>query len=98
MRFLLCTALLLLGTPLSAATLRCGSDLISSGARADEVLEKCGEPATRNRIGLHERVDASGRLEWVTAEEWIYGPRNGMYYFLRFEGNRLDEIESQRRR
>ncbi|MBP7188599.1 MAG: DUF2845 domain-containing protein, partial [Thiopseudomonas sp.] len=29
-------------------------------------------------------------------QEWVYGPNNGMYHYLRFEGNRLTSIESQR--
>jgi hypothetical protein len=32
----------------------------------------------------------------VPIEEWTYGPRNGMYHFLRFEGNRLRDIDSKR--
>ena len=98
MRSLVCLALLLIGMPLYAGTLRCQSQLIGTGDRADEVLQKCGEPTSRDHIGLRERADAFGRFELVPVEEWIYGPRNGMYYYLRFEGNRLVEIDSQRRR
>ena len=29
-------------------------------------------------------------------QEWIYGPWNGMLYFVRFEGNRLSAIQSRR--
>ncbi|MCC6074213.1 DUF2845 domain-containing protein [Pseudomonas sp. GCM10022188] len=94
----LCLALLLAATPLYAGSLRCQSQLVATGDRADEVLHKCGEPATRDHIGMRERTDAYGRFELVPVEEWSYGPRNGMYYFLRFEGNRLVEVDSQRRR
>ncbi|SDT27197.1 DUF2845 domain-containing protein [Pseudomonas oryzae] len=94
----LCLILLLIAPPLYAGSLRCQSQLVTTGDRADEVLRKCGEPATRDQIGLRERTDAYGRFELVPVEEWSYGPRNGMYYFLRFEGNRLVEVDSQRRR
>jgi len=94
----LCLALLLTATPLYAGSLRCQSQLVATGDRADEVLYKCGEPATRDQLGVRERRDAFGRFELVPVEEWGYGPRNGMHYFLRFEGNRLVEIDSQRRR
>lgn len=98
MRSILCLALLLIGTPLYADSLRCSSKLIISGDRASEILEKCGEPASREQIALRERTDETGRFELVPVEEWIYGPRNGMYYYLRVEGSRLVEIHSQRRR
>lgn len=41
------------------------------------------------------------RREWgkryeVEVQEWVYGPWNGMLYFVRFEGNRLSAIQSRR--
>ncbi len=90
--------LLLLAVPAGAATLRCGSALISTGDHALEVQEKCGEPASRSVIGYRQRGDHWSNYEEVRIDEWIYGPRSGMYYFLRFEANRLTEIRSQRRR
>lgn len=98
MKRFLCLALLLNSLPLSAASLRCGSELISTGDHVSEVLDKCGEPASRDTIGYRERVDVLGRFEEVRVDEWVYGPRSGMYYYLRFEGNRLTEIDSRRRR
>lgn len=77
-----------------ADTLRCGSQLVSIGDRAFEVEEKCGEPQQRDQIGYS--IDRYGRYDF-RLEEWVYGPRNGMYYFLQFEGNRLVRIEARRR-
>ena len=77
----------------AADTLRCGSQLISFGDRASEVLRKCGEPQTRDTIAY--KRSANWREE-VQVEEWVYGPSNGMYQYLRFEGNRLVNIESKR--
>lgn len=89
--------LALLLTPLTqAATLRCGSGLVTSDDHLSEVQSKCGEPATRAFLGYREVIDAYGGTTQVPIEEWIYGPRNGMYYYLRFEANRLIKVESKR--
>lgn len=94
---LLALPLLLLAGPSSAAsTLRCGSALISLDDHVSEVQNKCGEPVSRDQLGYREVVDYYGFRSEVPIEEWIYGPRSGMYYYLRFEGNRLVKIESKR--
>lgn len=98
MKAFLCLLLVALSAPLSAATLRCSSALISTGDHTSEVLDKCGEPNSREVIGYRQRGDYWGNYEEVRIDEWVYGPRSGMYYFLRFEGNRLTEIDSQRQR
>ncbi|MBZ9781338.1 DUF2845 domain-containing protein [Pseudomonas sp. REP124] len=77
----------------AADTLRCGSQLISVGDRAGEVLQKCGEPVSRDMLGYKRSVN---RREEFPVEEWTYGPKSGMYQFLRFEGNRLTQITSKR--
>ncbi|WAJ38572.1 DUF2845 domain-containing protein [Pseudomonas sp. GOM7] len=90
---------LLLCLPLLAqasSTYRCGSALVSKEAPTSEVLNKCGEPSSRAFLGYKEVVDAYGFRNEVSVEEWIYGPNNGMYHFLRFEGGRLNEIRSKR--
>ena len=61
-------------------------------------ISKCGEPISREFVGYREVLDAYGFRNEVAVEEWAYGPRNGMYQFLRFEGNRLVKIESKRGR
>lgn len=86
---------LLLASPAVAQTLRCGSDLVSLGDRAFEIIRKCGEPQYRDTVGY--TVGPHQRLE-LAIEEWVYGPRNGMTYILRLEGNRLVRIESSRQR
>ncbi len=77
----------------AADTLRCGSQLISVGDRSGEVLQKCGEPVSRDVLGYKRSVD---RREEFQVEEWTYGPNGGMYQYLRFEGNRLKQITSKR--
>ncbi|WP_447891814.1 DUF2845 domain-containing protein [Pseudomonas atacamensis] len=74
-------------------TLRCASQLISLGDRASEVLQKCGEPVSRDVLGYKR---SANRREEFQVEGWTYGPNNGMYQYLRFEGNRLRQINSKR--
>lgn len=78
-----------------ADTLRCGSQLVSTGDRAFEVERKCGPPAQRDLVGYG--LSPNGRQEFVL-EEWTYGPNNGTFSILTFEGNRLVRIASQRER
>lgn len=82
----------------AASTHRCGSSLVSLDASTGEVRQKCGEPVSAGMIGYREVLDDYGFRQEVQVEEWTYGPSNGMYHFLRFEGNRLRRIESQRGR
>lgn len=77
----------------AADTLRCGSQLISVGDRSSEVLQKCGEPVSRDLLGYKR---SANRREEFQVEEWTYGPSGGMYQYLRFEGNRLKQITSKR--
>jgi hypothetical protein len=77
----------------AADTLRCGSQLINVGDRSSEVLQKCGEPVSRDLLGYKRSAD---RREEFQVEEWTYGPNGGMYQYLRFEGNRLKQITSKR--
>jgi hypothetical protein len=88
--------LLLASTAEAASTLRCGTRLISLDDLAGEVEDKCGTPVQRDFLGYKEVLDIYGYVHEVEIEEWTYGPKNGMYYFLRLEGNRVTKIESKR--
>ena len=83
-------------TSQAASTLRCGSALISLGDTAADVLRKCGEPASRAFTGYVEAPGYNGRFNSLPVEEWVYGPNNGMYQYLRLQGNRLIDITSRR--
>ncbi|WP_084312740.1 DUF2845 domain-containing protein [Pseudomonas jinjuensis] len=96
MPYLLLPLLLLAGLDLQAASLRCNSKLISTGDSTSDVLARCGEPVDRSSLGYKEVVGDWGMRNEVLVEEWIYGPWNGMVYFVRFEGNRLTTIQSRR--
>ncbi len=84
----------------AASTMRCSSKLVSLDDLSSQVESKCGTPVNREHVGYREVATytygyQTGFSE-VPVEEWIYGPRNGMYYYLRFEANRLVKIESKR--
>ena len=80
----------------SADSMRCGSTLISSGDTTSDALSRCGEPVDRSYLGTRIVVGDWGQREEVRVEEWIYGPWNGMLYFVIFKGNRVDSIQSKR--
>jgi len=93
-RLLFALAMVLAASQAYAAdTLRCGSQLISVGDRSSEVLQKCGQPVSRDLLGYKR---SANRREEFQVEEWTYGPNGGMYQYLRFEGNRLRQITSKR--
>lgn len=84
-------------TAYASSSLRCGSQLISLGDDQASVRRKCGEPVHQEFLGYRERQDQWGFYHELELQEWVYGPRNGMYQFLQFEGNRLSKIQSKRR-
>src|SRR3989338_3434246 len=76
------------------ASLRCENGIASEGQSSTEVLEKCGEPASRSVVGYIKDTDQ--RVE-MQIEEGVYAPRSGgMYHYLKFEGGRLKKVESKR--
>ena len=112
MKQMLIALFILLGIPamLFAASgrgIRCGSDLVSPGYLKYEVLQTCGEPVSREIVGEVEIFDgdrfydrrirghrSQGSKLILYIEEWIYD-RDSLFV-LRFEGNRLVNVESVR--
>jgi hypothetical protein len=84
-------------TAAASTTLRCGNGLVSKGSTTAEVLQKCGEPISRDILGSVIRTGNYGESYELLVEEWSYAPRNGMYQFLRFEGGRLVRVDSKRK-
>jgi hypothetical protein len=84
---------LLLSSAYANAGFRCGQKLVNEGDRKSEVLNKCGEPVSRDMVGYTDTINGNIGLQ---IEEWSYGPNNGMYYYLTFEGGRLRQIETKR--
>lgn len=97
-RYLACALLLAsVAAPASAAsTFRCNSALVSLHASTYEVSNKCGAPTDQAHLGYKQLINEYGHSYEVHVEEWTYGPKGGMYYFLRFEGGYLVKISSRR--
>jgi hypothetical protein len=92
---MLLLGLMLGSTAIQADTLRCGTQLASTGDRTFEVERKCGAPSQRDFVGYS--LGPNVRQEMII-EEWLYGPTNGKLSILTFQGNRLIRIEFRRAR
>jgi hypothetical protein len=88
--------LLLAGLAQASDTLRCNSTLVSVNDNMSTVLRKCGEPSGRGPTGYVWATDPHGRPASLPVEQWTYGPTNGIYHYLRFKGERLVSISSER--
>ena len=92
MRLLIATVLMLSISVAGGAssTLRCGTALISVGDSMAEVLLKCGEPLTRDYVGV-KYVGSTERF----VELWAYSFGYGQFLkLLTFEAGRLVTIEN----
>ena len=114
MKQMLPIVIVLLGLPaaslaVSGRGIRCGTDLVSPGYLKYEVLQTCGEPVSREIVGEVEIFDSDrlydrrrsryrsqGSRVILYIEEWIYD--KGGLYVLRFEGNRLVNVDSVRKK
>ena len=90
-RYLLGFLLVLLMVPAAQASMRCGNTLVNEGELTVDVLRKCGEPDHCEVI-----PPSSPQGGGVTVEQWVYGPRNGVYRYLRFLDGKLVEIRVAR--
>lgn len=80
----------------ASSTFRCNSKLVSLGADLYEVRSKCGEPMSEVNLGFKQVTNQYGHTHELHIEEWVYGPKGGMYHYLRFEGAALVKISSSR--
>jgi len=91
------TALVLASYPVAAqASMRCPNGIVSEGETTFEVLHKCGEPNSKEKISPTLGADGEVPRKSVTVENWVYGPSNGMHRFLKFIDGTLVKIESRR--
>jgi hypothetical protein len=106
MRSLLMTVVLsLLSYPLlsQAASLRCGTKLVSDGASKADVLSKCGEPlskesrteSTEEKTRDEESGTSTKKITQKNIEEWTYnfGP-NRLMQVVVFENGVLVDVKS----
>jgi hypothetical protein len=90
-------------SPAAADTMRCGSRLISDGDAIEQVLESCGEPATRTRTWIQRqpRFELGGReipfegREDVPVDVWIYDfGSSRLQRRVRFVAGRVQSIQT----
>ncbi len=85
--------LLLAGGSAGASTLRCGTELVSVGDVAAEVLLKCGEPLTRETVAVESEGDTD-----TVVERWTYHMGDGQFLkILTFEAGVLTSVENGER-
>ncbi|UFH50127.1 DUF2845 domain-containing protein [Pseudomonas sp. KNUC1026] len=77
-------------------TWRCNSTLVSVGDSTTRVARKCGEPPSKTAPSFMRVPNYRGGFSDVQVEQWTYGPDSGMYHTLRFEGDQLVRITSER--
>ena len=84
-----------------AETLRCGSSLIQEGASAGYVLEKCGEPSSKETFTepvLARRVNGTTfQTGTTTRDVWRYRRGQGQFpAVLTFEMGVLKKLEFEK--
>ncbi|NMO17069.1 DUF2845 domain-containing protein [Pyxidicoccus fallax] len=100
---MLAVAVALMWVPgaVQAASLRCGSALVSDGASKSDVIAKCGEPIAKESRSESEETKmrdgdtSTKRVVQKTFEEWTYnfGP-NRLMQVVVFENGKLIDVKS----
>ncbi|MDD3763836.1 MAG: DUF2845 domain-containing protein [Nevskiales bacterium] len=89
----LLAAALLVATTADAASLRCGSRLVSEHMLAAEVIAACGQPDLRD-VWVSARNGDAGFLGEI--EEWTYNfGSSRLLRLLRFRNGRLEAIDAE---
>ncbi|WP_210725946.1 DUF2845 domain-containing protein [Modicisalibacter radicis] len=78
-----------------AHAMRCNGDLVSIGDLTFDVARICGEPKWK-QVSPPETINGRIVKGAVRVERWVYGPKNGVYLYLRFVNGELRSIDSQR--
>jgi len=78
------------------ADMRCNTGLVSEGDSTVQVERQCGAPANRQVIPAAQGSHSNKRGNAVNVENWVYGPRNGAYYSLKFLDGKLVSIDVSR--
>ena len=71
--------------------MRCESRLVREGDQSFIVKKICGTPVERELIGY---TLTASRTRELKIENWVYGPMDGRYFILTFEGGVLKKIIS----
>lgn len=96
------TVAALLPMPSNAASLKCGSDMVSDGATRYEVWRKCGDPVSQETRTVYDSITISDgyggvlqRQVSVVIEEWIYSTGSTNFdQHVTFRDGRLVEVRS----
>jgi hypothetical protein len=75
--------------------MRCNTGLVSEGDTTFDVERQCGAPTDRQIIPA-AAVTQGQKGNAATVENWVYGPRNGAYYQLKFIDGKLVSIDVSR--
>jgi hypothetical protein len=82
--FIMTHAVYAAGTEEIESDFRCGTYLVSKMDQSFQVLQKCGEPQSKENIS-----GADGPV----MEKWVYGPSEGYYTILTFRDDVLIGIK-----
>jgi hypothetical protein len=78
------------------ASFRCGNTIIDTGDSRARVLHHCGEPYQREIIGYVRSVENEEMIELVV-EAWTYDRTPDIFNIITFKGNRVMNIESEKK-
>ena len=82
------------GVSFAGSSIRCGNNLISVGDLKIKVLDRCGEPISKEEIELDPYRRKGRNSKYRFLEQWIYEFHYGYYDVLTFKGGKLIKIES----
>jgi hypothetical protein len=91
-------AIFLIGSILneaSAAT-RCGSRLVNSGDKLENVLQTCGQPVAQASDGPVMRNNGVPRKGAQKTDVLVYGPNGGAYQYMLFINDKLIRVDTRR--
>jgi hypothetical protein len=98
--FVILLALLVLVITLPAygkdASFRCGNTFIDTDDSRARVLHHCGEPSRREIIGYVRSTENEELIEFVV-EAWTYDSAPDIFNIITFKGNRVLNIESEKK-
>lgn len=74
----------------AGSSIRCGNNLVSVGDPKIKILDKCGEPITKDEIEINPTFR---RNTYRFIEQWTYSFHYGYYDILHFKGGKLIKID-----
>jgi len=78
------------------ASFRCGNTFVDTGDSRAKVLHHCGEPYQREIIGYVRSLEKEELIEFVV-EAWTYNSAPDMFNIITFKGNRVLNVESEKK-